>query len=218
MHARLLVGEADADQLWRMNEALVALALVTDTMRTVLLVGGVVLAGVATVDWAVRTRRINPFNGVARFMRAKVDPRLAGVERQVARAGGHPASTPWWALVAYIVCALLLLAVLDVLASMLSEAAAATSLGGPGLLLLVIRWTFSFLLLALLVRVIASWLPHLAASPWLSWSFGATEWMLRPLRRIIPTIGVMDITPIVAYFALQIVQKLVETVLFAALR
>jgi YggT family protein len=201
-----------------MNEVLAALALVTDTMRTVLLVGGVVFAGVATIDWAVRTRRINPFNGVARFMRAKVDPRLAGVERQVARVGGHPASTPWWALVAYIVCALLLLAVLDVVASMLSEAAAASSLGGAGLLLLAVRWTFSFLLLALLVRVIASWLPRLAATPWLSWSFGATEWMLRPLRRVIPTIGVMDITPIVAYFALQIVQKLVETVLVSSLR
>ena len=68
-----------------MNEVLAAIALVTDTMRTMLLVGGVVFAGVATVDWAVRTRRINPFNGVARFMRARVDPRLAGVERPSVR-------------------------------------------------------------------------------------------------------------------------------------
>ena len=60
-----------------MNEVLAALALVTDTMRTMLLVGGVVFAGVATVDWAVRTRRINPFNGVARFMRARADVSLS---------------------------------------------------------------------------------------------------------------------------------------------
>ncbi|HET9010882.1 MAG TPA: YggT family protein [Gemmatimonadaceae bacterium] len=201
-----------------MNEVLVALALVTDTMRTLLLVGGIVFAGVAAMDWAVRTRRINPFNGVARFMRARVEPRFAGVERQVARAGGHPASTPWWALVAYVVCALLLLALLDLLSTMLGEAAAAVSLGGAGLLMLAVRWTFSFLLLALLVRVLASWLPRLASTGWMSWSFGATEWMLRPLRRVIPTIGVMDITPIVAYFALQILQRVVETVLFSQLR
>ena len=65
-----------------MNEVLVALAVVSDTLRTLLLVGGIAFAGVAVVDWAVRTRRINPFSGVARFMRAHVEPRLSGVERQ----------------------------------------------------------------------------------------------------------------------------------------
>jgi YggT family protein len=94
----------------------------------------------------------------------------------------------------------------------------ATSLGGAGLLMLVVRWTFAFLRFALLVRIIASWLPGLAMRPWISWSFGATEWMLRPLRRVIPSLGVIDITPIVAYFALRVAQWLVETVLLAGLR
>src|SRR5678815_4891062 len=31
-------------------------------------------AAVCVVDWAVRTRRINPFGGIARFFRARVDP------------------------------------------------------------------------------------------------------------------------------------------------
>jgi YggT family protein len=201
-----------------MNEALAALAVVSDTLRTVLLVGGIVFAGVAALDWAVRTRRISPFSGTARFMRANVDPRIAGVERQVARIGGHPTATPWWALVMYVVLAAVLLAAIDMLSTLLRQAAAATSLGGAGLLLLAVRWTFGFLSFALLVRVVASWLPRLSSRRWLSWSFGATEWMLRPLRRVIPSLGVMDVTPIVAYFALQIVQWLVETVLLAGLR
>ena len=201
-----------------MNEALVVLALVSDTLRTLLLAGGILFAGVATIDWAVRTRRINPFSGVARFMRMRVEPRLAGIERQVLRVGSPPASTPWWALVVYVVCAALLLAALDVLSSLLRQAMAATSVGSAGLLLLAVRWTFGFLLFALLVRVVASWFPRLAARPWIGWSFGATEWMLRPLRRVVPTFGVMDITPIVAYFALQIAQWLAETVLLAGLR
>jgi YggT family protein len=201
-----------------MNEVLVAIALVSDTLRTLLLAGGIVFAGVALTDWAVRTRRINPFSGVARFMRGRVEPRLAGVERQVARAGGHSSATPWWALVVYAVCAALLLAALDMLSSLLQEAIAASSLGGAGLLQLLVRWTFAFLRLALLVRIIASWFPQLAYRRWIAWSFGATEWMLRPLRRVVPTLGVIDITPIVAYFALQIAQWLVETVIFSGLR
>jgi YggT family protein len=201
-----------------MNDTLAVIALVSDTLRRLLLVGGLVFAGVAALDWGVRTRRISPFSGVARFMRARVDPRIAGVERQVARVGGHPTSTPWWALVMYVVLAVLLLAALDLVASLLQQALAATSLGSVGLLLLAVRWTFGFLIFALLVRVVVSWLPGLATRRWISWSFGATEWMLRPLRRVVPTLGVMDVTPIVAYFALQIAQWLVETVVLAGLR
>jgi YggT family protein len=201
-----------------MNEALVALAIVSTTLRTLLLAGGVVFAGIAALDWAVRTRRISPFSGTARFMRANVDPRIAGVERQIARIGGHQSSTPWWALVMYVVLAAVLLAAIDTLSTLLQQAGAARSLGSAGVLLLVVRWTFGFLIFALLVRVVASWLPSLASRRWLSWSFSTTEWMLRPLRRVVPTFGVMDVTPIVAYFALQIAQWLVETVLHAGLR
>jgi YggT family protein len=193
--------------------ALDVLAAVTLALRSGLLVGGILLAGVAALDWGVRTRRINPFSGVARFMRARVEPRLAGVERQVVRAGGHSSATPWWTLLLYAVCGALLLAGIDMLASLVREAIVASSLGGAGILLLAVQWTFAFLRFALLVRVIASWFPRLASRPWVSWSFGATDWMLRPLRRVIPSMGVIDITPIVAYFALWLGEGLVTAVL-----
>lgn len=197
--------------------AIETLAALTVALRLALLIGGVVVAIIATLDWGVRTRRINPFSGIARFMRGRVEPRLAGVERQVMRAGGHQSTTPWWALVAYVVCAVLLLAAVDLLASLVRDVLVAASLGGAGLLLLAVRWIFGFLQFALLVRVIASWFPSLAARRWVSWSFGATEWMLRPLRRVMPSMGVIDITPIVAYFALWLAERLVTTVLLSFL-
>ena len=200
-----------------MFQALTALATFSALLRSVFLVGGLALAVVATADWAVRTRRLNPFGGVARFMRTRVDPRLVGVERQVLRAGGRTTTTPWWALALYAILALLVLAALDMIGALVRQAALATSLGGMGILLLLVRWTFGFLTFALLVRVLSSWLPRLAASRWIRWSYGATEWMLRPLRNLIPSIGgVIDITPIIAYFALQLVQWLVETILLRA--
>jgi YggT family protein len=201
-----------------MTEAIAALAMLTQFLRTALLAGGVALVVVAAIDWAVRTRRINPFNGVARFMRARVEPRLAGVERQVARVGGHPSSTPWWALVVYVVCAALLLGAVDMVVSLVLEVEVASSLGAVGVLVLAVRWTFAILRLALLVRVVASWVPSIRSRRWIAWSYGATEWMLRPLRRVIPTFGVMDVTPLVAYFALQLAQWLVETILLAGVR
>jgi YggT family protein len=201
-----------------MAALLTALAGLTAILRSAFLVGGVVLGAVAVADWAVRTRRLNPFGGVARFLRARVDPQLVGIERRVLRAGGRPTATPLWALMAYVIAALLVLAAFEMLASLIRQATFATALGAGGLLLLAVRWTFGLLSFALLVRVISSWIPSLGASRWVRWSFGATEWMLRPLRALIPSFGVMDVTPILAYFALQLLQYLVETILLAALR
>lgn len=195
-----------------------AVATLTAFLRVAFLIGGAVLGAVAAADWAVRTRRLNPFGSVARFLRARVDPQLVGIERRVLRAGGRPTATPLWALMAYVIAAMLVLAGLDMIASLLRQAVMATTVGGAGLLLLAVRWTFGFFTFALLVRVVASWVPSLGASRWLRWSYSATEWMLRPLRGLIPSLGVIDITPIVAYFALQLLRYLVETILLAALR
>jgi YggT family protein len=195
-----------------------AVTTLTAFLRVAFLIGGVVLGAVAAADWAVRTRRLNPFGSIARFLRARVDPQLAGVERRVLRAGGRPTATPLWALMAYVIAAMLVLAGMEMISSLLRQAVMATTVGGAGLLLLAVRWTFGFLTFALLVRVVASWVPSLGASRWVRWSYGATEWMLRPLRGLIPSLGVIDITPIVAYFALQLLQYLVETILLAALR
>lgn len=196
-----------------MPDALGALATVTAMLRLILLFGAAAMAGIAALDWAVRTRRISPFSGIARFVRLRVEPRFTGIERTVLRAGGSPSSTPWWALLVYVVSALLILAAADTLTGILAEVVVATRLGARGVLVLLIRWTFAFLRLALLVRVIASWIPGAAHRRWVGWSFGATEWMLRPLRRLIPTFGVVDLSPLVAYFALGFVQWLVESTL-----
>ncbi len=198
-----------------MTDALVALAQASGMLRTILLAGGILLAALATLDWAVRSRRINPFSGVARFMRTNVDPRLAGIERQVVRAGGHQSATPWWAVLAYVVCGALLIALFDLVLSLLASALQLGSMGPKGIVVLAISWIFGFLRLALFLRVILSWLPRFAHSRWVSWSFPATEWMLRPLRGLIPSFGVMDLSPIVAYFGLQLAEWLVMSLLGA---
>lgn len=197
---------------------LTTLAVFGQVLRTALLLVGVALVGVAAVNWAVRARRLNPFGGIARFMRGRVDPRLGGIERLVVRTGGHPSTTPWWALVAYVVLALVLLGLLDMLRRMVIDASIALSSGAAGLTWLVADWALGFLIVALMIRVLSSWIPSLTYSRWTAWSYRATEWMLAPLRRVLPTLGPVDITPIVAYFGLTIVRHLVATVLMPGIR
>jgi YggT family protein len=180
-------------------------ALVRDVV--VLVVG--VLAVICLVDWLARTRRINPFHPIARFLRDVIDPLIAPIERRVVRAGGMPSAAPWWTLVAAVVLGIVLINVVDFSAGEAVGAVMAVSSGPRGIFFLVVHWTFWILEAALLVRVVVSWLPISPYSPWVRWAFVLSEPILRPLRGIIPTIGMFDITPIVAYFGLQLLEVMV---------
>ena len=189
-----------------MDSFLGAYDVFLDVLRIALFVVVAVIAVICLIDWLVRTRRINPFNPVARAMRRTVDPLMAPVERRIVRAGGLPTSAPWWTLVFAIVGAIVLITVLAFLRGQFDNIATSSQRGGMGLATLLIQWTFGILRFALLVRVISSWFRMSPYSPYIRWSYQLTEWLLAPLRQIIPTIGVIDITPIVAYFLLGLLQ------------
>lgn len=174
-------------------------------LRLALFFLAVVLFLVFALDWLVRTRRVSPFSAVARFCRHTIDPVIAPVERRVVRAGGLPTSAPWWALVVVVVGGILLIVTLQFVRDMVVSAMLSASAGSRGLYDLLVSWTIGLLQIALIVRVIASWLQMSEYKPWIRWSVPLTEWLLRPLRSVIPPLGRMDVSPIVAYFVLMLV-------------
>jgi YggT family protein len=192
-----------------MDALLGTLAVVSRVVRFAVLGGVGVLAVVAALSWAARSRRLNPFGGVARFMRARVDPKLVPIERRLLSSGLRAANAPWWALLGAVIGGLLLIAFVDFLTQQTVRAYGASSAGPRGLLVLAIGWGFGILRLALLVRVISSWVRGSPYSWWARWSNALTEWMLAPLRRIIPNLGMIDITPLIAYFALGLLEGFV---------
>lgn len=186
--------------------ALVAGGIVAYTIRVVVFVAVGIAALVALGDWLVRTRRINPFHPFARAFRRSVDPLLAPIERQVLRAGGLPSSAPLWAFAAVVLTGIIVITLADVLLGAIASTWIAVNSGPLGLFVLLVHATFSLLQLALLVRVVSSWLPISPYSGWVRWSYTLTEPILRPLRGIVPRLGMFDITPIVAYFLLQFLE------------
>ena len=84
----------------------------------------------------------------------------------------------------------------------------ASNAGPSGIYHLLVSWTFTILKVALLVRVVSSWLPVSPYSRWVAWSYRLSEPVLAPLRRIVPNLGMLDITPILAYFLLNIIESL----------
>lgn len=200
-------------KLLDVTAALTILVAVQEFVRVVLLWSALALAAVAALDWLVRTRRVSPFGGVARFCRRFVDPLLGPVEHRVVRAGGLPASAPWWALGGVVVGGILLLGLLDFLTDMVGSLSRGIAGGASGLVAVLVSWGFGVLQIAILVRVVVSWLPVSPVSPWVRWAFTLSEPILRQLRRFIPLIGAIDVTPIVAFFLLGIVQRLVLSIL-----
>jgi YggT family protein len=178
-------------------------------LRVGLLALAAVLAAVCAVDWMVRTRKLSPFSPVARFMRNTVDPLLRPVERRVVRAGGLPSSAPWWALAAVVLAGIVLLSLLEFLRSQLAFLYYSLTNGPAAIARLLIVWVFTVFQLALIARVLLSWIPVRPGAWWWRWSYALTEPILKPLRGFIPTIGMMDITPIVAWFLLGLLQGFV---------
>ena len=187
---------------------MVGVGVVIDVLRTVLLSIALVFGAICVLDWAVRTRKISPFNAIARFCRSTVDPLIVPIERKVVRAGGTPAAAPLWALAAVVLGGILLLTFLDFIRLGVANSIIASQSGAGGIFHLLVSWTFTILKIALLVRVISSWLPVSPYSAWVRWSYVLSEPILAPMRRIVPNLGGLDVTPILAYFLLNLTESL----------
>lgn len=189
------------------------LSQLTALLKTALFFVAAVLAVVFLIDWLVRTRRLHPFGPVARFFRRTVDPLLAPIERQVVRAGGLPTSAPWWALVAVVVGGILLIVLLNQLQVWVLQLSMVSGRGPGAILVLLVLWSLGIVQLALILRVIASWFRLSEFKWWIHWAVRLTDPILRPLSRLIPPLGMIDITPLIAYFGIWLLKGLVRSLL-----
>jgi YggT family protein len=146
---------------------------------------------------------------VSRFSRDVLGPLFKPAERMVVRAGGNPQSAPFWALALAVLGGIVLLSLLGFVRDQVMMGFAATQAGPRGLIQLLLAWTFQILRIALIVRVISSWVRVSPYSRWVRWSFVLTEPIIGPLRRVIPPLGMVDISPIVAYLLLGLLERVV---------
>jgi YggT family protein len=182
-------------------------------LRIALLVVGAVFLLIAVIDWAVRTRQINPFSPVARFFRRVIDPMLAPIEGRIVRAGGMPSQAPWWALAAVVVIGVMLIVLLQWFRGASLSIALAASAGGAGIAALVLQWAFELLKIALIVRVVVSWI-GMRYAWWARAAFTLTDWLVRPIARVLPPFGIIDFSPLAAYLLIAVVEWLVLSSIF----
>jgi YggT family protein len=164
---------------------------------------------VALTYWALRTRRINPFGAWPRFTRRISEPILLPLERRVIRAGGSPQDASLWLLGLVIVAGLLLLTLVHWIIGMTATMAALTYAGPRAWLRFFLSGVFTVLMAAIFIRVVASWLGLSPYSRWMRPVMILTDWLIEPLRRILPPFGMFDFSPMVAWLVLWVVRGLV---------
>ncbi len=71
---------------------------------------------------------------------------------------------------------------------------------------------YSFVLLA---RIILSWIPNVDRSNQIiQFIYNITEPVLEPVRRVIPRLGMIDISPIVVFIGLRMLQSILLNMAF----
>jgi YggT family protein len=185
------------------------LAVLDLAVRTLVVLALVYASAVALTHWAVRSRRINPFGPWPRFMRRLSDPVILPLERRIIRAGGTPQDAPLWLLGLVIGGGLLLLSLTSWLIGTASSISAITQGGPRAWLRVLVNAVFTVLMAAILIRVIGSWLGIGPYRKWMRPFYLLTNWLIDPIRRILPPLGVIDFSPMVAWLVVYVVRGFV---------
>ena len=178
-------------------------------VRSIVLLALAFAATIALTHWAVRSRRINPFGAWPRLVRRVSDPILLPLERRVINAGGNPQNAPLWLLGLAIGGGLLLLSLTQWL---IGTAAGLVLLAQGGVrvwMQVLLSAVFTILMAAILIRVIASWLGIGPYRKWMRPVYALTNWLIDPIRRILPPVGIFDFSPMVAWLVLYVVRGFV---------
>jgi YggT family protein len=183
------------------------LATLDVAARVLVVVALVVASAVALTHWAVRSRRMTPFGAWPRFIRRTSDPVLLPLERRVIRAGGNPQDAPLWLVGIVVAGGLLVLTLIGWLHGFAATLSLLSDAGPRAWAGFVLSGIFTLLMAALIVRVISSWF---GISPYASWMrpvMALTNWIIEPIRRILPPLGMIDFSPLVAWLLLSLVRS-----------
>src|SRR5216684_173157 len=75
-----------------------------------------------------------------------------------------------------------------------------------------IDFVYRILVVAIWVRVIAGWFGYFRYSPWVRPAYVLTDWVVEPIRRVLPPAGGFDWSPLAAWLALWVLKRVLLTI------
>ena len=162
---------------------------------------------------------VNPFTWHARNVRRVTDPVLAPVRAMLMAFRLDPKVAPFIAAILILVAGYLILqlagTLLNTIAGILYAVASHSADTPIAIIGYVLFGLLGLYTLAIFVRIIFVWVGGSYANPWLRSLVKITEPLLGPLRRMVPLVGMFDISPIIAFLILWVCQAAVARTLLA---
>src|SRR5438094_7362975 len=168
---------------------------------------------VALASWLVRTRRISPFGALGRTFRTASDPLIRPIETRLVRAGGNPVHAGWWLVVAVAAAGVLLVTLWNWLVDTAFSIAAAYSAGPRAAIAFAVDIVYRIIVVALWVRVLAGWFGYFRYSRWVRPAYALTDWLVEPIRRVLPPAGGFDWSPLAAWLVLVVLKWVLLSIL-----
>jgi YggT family protein len=156
---------------------------------------------------------VNPFKWSPRTVRRVTDPVIMPMRRVLVAFRIEPKAAPFIAVILIIIAGYLAVQVAGSVLNTVAGIIFALTSGRVGMPVAIIGYViFGFLglyTLAIFIRIIFSWLSMSYANPLMRFFVRTTEPLMGPLRRIVPHVGMFDISPIVAFLILWLCQAAV---------
>lgn len=150
---------------------------------------------------------LNPFGWSSLTLRRLTDPFIGPIRRALMGLGVDPKYAPLVTILLTIVLGWIALQLVSGVINTL--AGIVYSLGG-GTVVPIIGYVLyglvSLYILLIFIRIVFSWGMASYSNRVMRFLFNATEPMLGPLRRVVPLVGNFDISPIVAFIILWLLQ------------
>ena len=171
--------------------------LIVDTVATL-------LAGLLLLRFWMQAVRVRPPLSLSQFMFRLTDWLVLPLRRVLPGLGGYD----WASLVGACLVGLLSIALQLAVRSVFAVE--------PWLLLSalsIVHWILYGLIILLFVDVIFSWVnPHAPLAPMVR---AMNEPLMRPLRRFVPPVGGVDLSPLVAFLILRIAVFLADNLIYS---
>jgi YggT family protein len=162
---------------------------------------------------------LNPFGWISLTLRRLTDPLVNPMKRVMINIGADPKYTP---IVVILIVILLgyfalsisgdVLGIIAILIFAVQSGSLTVLIGG------VLYALLSLYSLLILLRILFSWVTVSYSNRFMRFLVNVTDPLLVPLRRMIPPVGMFDISPIVAFFIIMLLQVAVKAVFLSGPR
>lgn len=152
-------------------------------------------------------RDLNPFGWTSITLRRLTDGFVAPVRGTLRQVGIEPKFAPLVVILVSIVLGFFLMQLITTIAMTVEGVISSAARGAiPSLLGFILYGLITFYSLLILMRIVFSWAMVGYGNRLMRFLVDATEPLLGPLRRMIPPLGRFDISPLVAFFILWLLQ------------